>query len=71
VATFVGERTRLLWPAGYDLRRIPVRDPTPVYPHCLLWRAEDPNPALARLRAHLARTPPGTGGSTWVPAWAR
>ncbi|MGD0924467.1 MAG: hypothetical protein ABR926_04670 [Streptosporangiaceae bacterium] len=38
LATFVGEHTRLLWPADYDLRRIAVRGPTPVYPHSLIWR---------------------------------
>jgi hypothetical protein len=29
LATSVGEGTRYLWPEGYDLRRIPVVDPTP------------------------------------------
>src|SRR5262249_29365655 len=32
LATFVGEGTRLLWPADYDLRRIALRDPAPIYP---------------------------------------
>ena len=36
VATFVGELTHLSWPDGYGLRRIPVRDPEPVYPHALI-----------------------------------
>jgi DNA-binding transcriptional LysR family regulator len=68
LATFVGGQTHLLWPAGYDLRRIAVRDPTPVYPHSLIWRAGNPQPALATLRAHLGpvRHAPGT----WRPAWA-
>jgi DNA-binding transcriptional LysR family regulator len=71
LATFVGEQTKLLWPADYDLRRIAVHDPTPVYPHSLLWRADNPHPALAALRDHLGSRRPGrSGAGTWTPAWA-
>ncbi|MFJ2174947.1 LysR family transcriptional regulator [Streptomyces sp. NPDC101062] len=71
LATFVGERTPLVWPVGHDLRRIPLRDPTPVYPHCLLWRTDNPHPALTALRDHLAATRPRlTEGETWTPAGA-
>lgn len=71
LATFIGGRTRLIWPAGHGLRRIPVIDPTPVYPHSLLWHRDNPHPALATLRAHLTATTaaPGAAG-TWVPGWA-
>ncbi|MFD6533651.1 LysR family transcriptional regulator [Streptomyces sp. NPDC060184] len=70
LATFMGEHTRLIWPAGHDLRRIPVTDPTPVYPHSLLWHRDNPHPALATLRAHLAATTAGHGtAGTWVPGW--
>ena len=69
-ATFVGEHTRLLWPADYDLRRIDVHDPTPGYPHSLIWRRDNPHPALASLRSHLGAAPPGHSG-TWTPAWAQ
>ncbi|WP_030269827.1 LysR family transcriptional regulator [Streptomyces sp. NRRL B-24484] len=72
LATFMGEQTRLVWPAGHGLRRIPVTDPTPVYPHSLLWHRDNPHPALATLRAHLATAAPGraaAGTSTWTPAW--
>ncbi|MBB4913421.1 LysR family transcriptional regulator [Streptosporangium saharense] len=70
LATFMGERTRLVWPAGYGLRRIPVTDPEPVYPHSLLWRRDNPHPALATLRAHLAGMAGGHGAAgTWVPGW--
>ncbi|MFC8520924.1 LysR family transcriptional regulator [Streptomyces sp. NPDC057257] len=69
LATFVGEQTRMVWPAGHDLRRIPIHDPTPVYPHSLIWRADNPHPALALLRAHLGS--PGPGSDTWTPKWAR
>ena len=70
LATFVGEQTRLVWPAGYDLRRIPLRDPTPVYPHSLIWRRDNPHPALAALRGYLGSAPPRhRDGGTWTPAW--
>ncbi|MFE0464816.1 LysR family transcriptional regulator [Kitasatospora sp. NPDC058965] len=70
LATFMSEQTRLVWPATHGLRRIPVTDPTPVYPHSLLWHRDNPHPALASLRSHLA----GLGGvrapeGTWVPGW--
>lgn len=70
LATFIGEHTRLVWPAGLGLRRIPVTDPTPVYPHSLLWHRDNPHPALATLRDHLATTTAGhdTAG-TWTPGW--
>jgi hypothetical protein len=72
LATFVGEQTRLLWPADYDLRRIVVRDPVPVYPHSLIWRADNPHPALARLRRYLTAGVPGRPAArTWAPAWAQ
>lgn len=71
VATFVGEQTHLSWPDGYGLRRIPVRDPAPVYPHALIWRPDNPHPALATLRAHLHTIKPILpNASTWTPAWA-
>ncbi|MGK5543207.1 LysR family transcriptional regulator [Streptomyces sp. URMC 127] len=70
LATFMSEQTRLVWPAGHGLRRIPVTDPTPVYPHSLLWHRDNPHPALATLRAHLAATATDhdTAG-TWAPDW--
>ncbi|GAA2515668.1 LysR family transcriptional regulator [Winogradskya humida] len=70
LATFIGEHTRLVWPTGYDLRRIPLTDPTPVYPHSLLWRRDNPHPALATLRAYLAATTTGhRAPGTWTPSW--
>ncbi|MFE2262424.1 LysR family transcriptional regulator [Streptomyces griseosporeus] len=70
LATFMGGRTRLVWPAGHGLRLIPVTDPTPVYPHALLWHRDNPHPALATLRAHLTAATAGqdTAG-TWTPDW--
>ncbi|MGW0489139.1 LysR family transcriptional regulator [Streptomyces olivaceus] len=70
LATFMSERTRLGRPAGHGLRRIPVTDPTPVYPHSLLWHRDNPHPALATLRAHLAATGAGhDAAGTWRPGW--
>ena len=72
LATFLGRHTRLVWPAGHGLRRIPVTDPTPVYPHSLLWHRDNPHPALGTLRAHLAAASPGhSAAGTWAPAWVR
>jgi hypothetical protein len=59
LATLVGEQTRITWPAEWDLRRIAVHDPAPVYPHALIWRAYNPHaarlpgPAAIREPRHL------------------
>lgn len=71
LATFVGEGSRYLWPDRYDLRRIPVRNPAPVYPMSLIWRADNPHPALLRLRGYLdSRWTDAPGTETWAPKWA-
>ncbi|AHH94504.1 LysR family transcriptional regulator [Kutzneria viridogrisea] len=70
LATFVGERTRLVWTARQDLRRISLHGPTPVYPHSLIWRADNLHPGLVALREHLARRRP-VARDTWLPSWAR
>ena len=72
LATLVGAGTRYLWPDSYDLRRIPVRDPALVYPMSLIWRDDNPHPALAGFRDYLDSrrpNPPDTG--VWTPTWAR
>jgi DNA-binding transcriptional LysR family regulator len=71
LATFIGEQTRILWPADYDLRRIPLVDPAPVYPHSLIWRAANPHPGLAVFRDWLGSARPGRRGGTWTPKWAQ
>ena len=69
VASFVGVKPRLAWPNGHDLRRIPVVDPTPVYPHSLVWRTENAHPALALLRGHLGAPAGETNAvGSWTPA---
>ncbi|MEJ3749068.1 LysR family transcriptional regulator [Actinomycetes bacterium KLBMP 9797] len=70
LATLVGERTRYLWPDSYDLRRIPVRDPAPVYPMSLIWRDDNPHPALSTLRDYLSSTRADTPEeNVWMPKW--
>jgi DNA-binding transcriptional LysR family regulator len=72
LATLVGERSRYLWPDSYDLRRIPVRDPTPIYPMSLIWRDDNPHPALAKLRDYLdSRRPDAPDTDVWIPTWAQ
>ncbi len=67
LATLVGGGDRYLWPRTHDLRRVPLRDPTPVYPHVLLFRSGDQHPVLTALRDHLRATSPRTPHDVWVP----
>ncbi|MFB9907805.1 LysR family transcriptional regulator [Allokutzneria oryzae] len=72
LATFVGEGSRYLWPESYDLRRIPVVSPTPVYPMSVIWRADNPHPVLANFLEHLqTRYEKTSGDDVWIPDWAR
>lgn len=72
LATLVGERSRYFWPDSYDLRRIPIRDPAPVYPLSMIWRNDNPHPALGKLRDYLdSRRTDETGASVWLPKWER
>ncbi|MFF9839583.1 LysR family transcriptional regulator [Streptomyces sp. NPDC020422] len=72
LASLVGTHTRLVWPAAHDLRLIPVHDPVPVYPHSLLWHADNAHPALTALRAHLTTGPAAARprDGVWTPGWA-
>jgi DNA-binding transcriptional LysR family regulator len=72
LATLVGEGSRYLWPDGYDLRRIPIRDPTPVYPMSLIWRDDNPHPALMELRNYLdSRRTSSPDTNVWIPKWGQ
>jgi DNA-binding transcriptional LysR family regulator len=66
-ATFIGDRTRFVWPADYGLRRIPLRNPAPAYPHSLVWHHANPHPALTALRTYLGQA---ENANAWTPAWA-
>ncbi|MEN5074797.1 LysR family transcriptional regulator [Isoptericola cucumis] len=69
LATLVGAGDRYLWPRNHDLRRIPLREPTPVYPHMLLSRSGDRHPVLTALRADLRTSGPPTLDDSWTPTW--
>ncbi|OZE28289.1 LysR family transcriptional regulator [Rhodococcus sp. 05-2255-1e] len=69
LATLVGTDDRYLWPDSYDLRRIPLREPTPLYPHVLITRAGHQHPVLADLRDYLRSTRPQIDDKVWVPEW--
>ncbi|CAM3178581.1 LysR family transcriptional regulator [Prescottella defluvii] len=71
LATLVGAGDRYVWPATHGLRRIPLTNPTPVYPHSFVYRAGNPHPALAALRRHVVESRPAPSGNTWFPSWAR
>jgi DNA-binding transcriptional LysR family regulator len=71
VVSFVPEQGQILWPDGHDLRRILIRDPALMYPASLIWRHDNPHPALAALRQHLtAIRPVLPDGPCWLPAWS-
>lgn len=69
LATLVGSGDRYLWTQTHDLRRIPLHDPTPVYPHVLLFRTGDQHPVLTALRDHLRTAGPRTPHDVWAPDW--
>ncbi|SHN47011.1 LysR family transcriptional regulator [Cryptosporangium aurantiacum] len=69
VATLVGSRDRYLWPASYDLRRIPIVNPTLAYPLSLILPRENPHPGLRAIIDHFGSLPP-LPETTWRPSWA-
>jgi DNA-binding transcriptional LysR family regulator len=72
LATLVGERSRYLWPDSYDLRRIAIRGPSPVYPMSLIWRDDNPHPALIKFRHYLdARRADASDAEVWTPDWGQ
>ncbi len=72
LSTLVGEGSRYLWPESYDLRRIPIVDPSPIYPHSIVWRDDNRQPALRAFLEYLRSTQDNTAvGPTWTPpSWA-
>jgi DNA-binding transcriptional LysR family regulator len=70
LGTLMGAGVRLVWTEAHDLRRIPVRSPTPVYPTWLVWRTDNPHPGLVELRRHLdRRRRSGRLDDTWTAGW--
>jgi DNA-binding transcriptional LysR family regulator len=70
LATLVGARDRYVWPANYDLRRIPVTNPVVAYPISLIVPRTSPHPGLRGVIDHF-RTLAPLPGNTWLPSWAR
>ncbi|WP_067700594.1 LysR family transcriptional regulator [Nocardia jejuensis] len=69
-ATLIGEGSRYLWPDRYDLRRVPLRRPTPIYPISIIRRADNSHPALTELREYLdSRRANAPETDAWLPNW--
>ena len=70
LATIAGDAPRLIWPEHYDLRLIPLRNPTPLYPHSIIWRRDNPHPSLPVFFDYMALVRPNrTDRDVWTPAW--
>lgn len=68
VATLVGSRDRYIWPAHYDLRRIPVVNPTLAYPLSLIVPRVNPHPGLRPVIRHFGSLAP-LAEPVWRPSW--
>lgn len=69
MATFVAARDRYIWPTNYDLRRIPIANPTLAYPISLMLPRTNPHPGLRAIIDHFAGLPP-LSEPVWFPSWA-
>lgn len=70
LATLIGTRDRYLWPTTYDLRRIPIHNPTIAYPLSLLLPKTNPHPALEPIITH-CQTLVSLSQPTWLPTWGK
>lgn len=68
MATFVGSRDRHIWPPHYDLRRIPVVNPTLAYPLSLIVPRVNPHPGLRPVMKHFRSLGP-LAEPVWRPSW--
>ncbi|MFF8883193.1 LysR family transcriptional regulator [Streptomyces flaveolus] len=72
LATLIGEGSRYLWPESYNLCRIPIVHPAPVYPLSVIWRADNPHPVLTAFLEYLyARYQTTNHDDVWTPTWAQ
>jgi DNA-binding transcriptional LysR family regulator len=73
LVTLVGARSRVGWPGGLGLVRLPVVDPVPAYPWSLIWRADTAHQGALRLVEHVTRSfePPAASAAVWLPRQAR
>jgi DNA-binding transcriptional LysR family regulator len=63
-ATFAGPSFRT---AGHDVRRVKIRQPTPIYPWSLAWHRVNGHPGLVGLRAYLEARPATAAQPVWSP----
>lgn len=69
VATLVATRDRYIWPTNYDLRRIPIVNPTLAYPISLILPRTNPHPGLRAIIDHFTALTP-LPEPVWLPSWA-
>ncbi|PZG19525.1 LysR family transcriptional regulator [Nonomuraea aridisoli] len=69
VATLVGSRDRLVWPASHGLRRIPIANPTIAYPQSLILPRTNPHPRLRAIIDYFGSLAP-LPEPAWLPSWA-
>ncbi|WP_231440712.1 LysR family transcriptional regulator [Brevibacterium zhoupengii] len=67
LATFVGDRDRYLWPSHFDIRRIPIREPVPIYPYSLVHRRDNSHPGLMSILDYFRAVRPSINGKVWLP----
>lgn len=70
LATLIGQGSRYLWPGSYDLRRIPIAAPAPVYPLHPVWSDQDTHGALPMLLDYLrGQHQDDESDDRWLPSW--
>jgi DNA-binding transcriptional LysR family regulator len=71
LATLIGRGSRYLWPADYDLRRIDVVAPAPVFPLHAVWAEHNTHPGLSTLLQYLERCCQDheSDDDVWLPSW--
>ena len=66
LASFAGDGYRFPWHP--HIRRLPIFDPTPAYPHALLWASAGAHPGMPPLIAHVRENYNGDiGAECWIP----
>ena len=68
LVTLVGARSRVGWPGGLGLVRLPVVDPVSAYPWSLTWRADTTHQGALRLGEHVKGSfePSAAGTAVWL-----
>jgi DNA-binding transcriptional LysR family regulator len=72
LVTLVGERSRVGWPGGLGLARLPLVDPVPLYPWSLVWRSDTVHPGVQHLIDQVKRSfEKPSGAAVWLPRQAK